>query len=210
MPAGSLANWIQQNRNADSRLTLKMMHDACVCVQAVHNAGYLHCDLKPDNFLLTIANPVWNQAEPILKLCDFGLARRIDATATAVKSDPVYMAPEVKTGGQFTASADVYSLAIVLFEIWTGYLLTEFPESERQKVLTFNRPRVTGSLLDAYKSFGDAVASDDHIAKAIHQCLEQLEIPGTDSQLTCYSKSSQHGSETLSSRPNGKVRLSSL
>lgn len=173
MPAGSLANWIQQNRNADSRLKLRLLLDACACVQAVHNAGYLHCDLKPHNFLLTTANPVWDQAESIIKLCDFGLARTIDATATAVKSDLVYMAPEVKTGGQFTASADVYSLAIVLFEIWTGHLLTEFPESERQRVLTFNRPNLAPTLVHAYNSFMDPVSNNDSVASAVRDCVAE-------------------------------------
>ena len=121
MPGGSLAKYLPNLHNADNRMKLRMMRDAVCCVHAVHNAGYLHCDLKPDNFLLTTANPVWNQQSTTLKLCDFGLACKADAESRGDRSDPVYLAPEVKAGGQFTVSADVYSLSIVLFEIWTGH-----------------------------------------------------------------------------------------
>jgi serine/threonine-protein kinase len=85
-------------------------------VHHAHQRGILYRDLKPGNILLDRSN------EP--KLADWGIAKRLDGSDGLTTTDSVigtaeYMAPE---SGQapLTTAADVYSLAVVLYEVLTG------------------------------------------------------------------------------------------
>ena len=118
-----------------------------VIARAVHHAhlhGILHRDLKPSNILLGNAECGMRNAEsrtglPVCdsafriphsaidpKVTDFGLAKKLDQTATftstgAVVGTPSYMAPE-QAGGRkdLTPASDVYSLGAILYELLTG------------------------------------------------------------------------------------------
>lgn len=84
---------------------------------AVHHAGLVHRDLKPSNVLLSLDGP---------RLIDFGIARALDGTATAVThagtviGSPGYMSPEQATGGVAGPPSDVFSLGAVLAAAATG------------------------------------------------------------------------------------------
>jgi eukaryotic-like serine/threonine-protein kinase len=88
-------------------------------VDAAHRAGIVHRDLKPANVLRT--------ADGVLKVGDFGLARRLDRetgltrTGAAVGT-PSYMAPEQARGRADAVgpAADVYALGAILYELLTG------------------------------------------------------------------------------------------
>ena len=58
----------------------------------------------------------------VVKICDFGLARLRDynTVLTANVGTIHWMAPEVLTGTQYDESADIYSVGIVLWELFTG------------------------------------------------------------------------------------------
>lgn len=84
-----------------------------------HHRGVIHRDVKPSNILFTETN------EPMLS--DFGIAKILDTTTSDALTGsgvgigtPEYMAPEQGLGLPVDARTDIYSLAIVLYEILTG------------------------------------------------------------------------------------------
>jgi serine/threonine-protein kinase len=86
----------------------------CLGLAAAHDKGVIHRDLKPANVMLDGRGQV--------RITDFGLARLTDkVTGTEVRSGtPVYMAPEQLAGKEVTHRSDIYSLGLILYEIFTG------------------------------------------------------------------------------------------
>ena len=86
----------------------------CAGLAAAHDRGVLHRDLKPSNVML--------DERGVARITDFGLAE----FAAAIHGDkaregtPLYMAPEQLAGNEVTARSDLYSLGLVLYEIFTG------------------------------------------------------------------------------------------
>lgn len=86
----------------------------------IHRHGVLHGDLKPDNILVTV-EAEHGRKRAMVKLLDFGLARRIDhAGDEPLAGSPSYIAPERITGGPASVAADVYALGILAYELIAG------------------------------------------------------------------------------------------
>lgn len=98
------------------RAAVDIARQIASALDAAHDAGIVHRDVKPANVLLT--------ADNFVCLVDFGLASaasetRITGTGTTIGT-LAYMAPERFGTGAVDASADVYALACVLYECLTG------------------------------------------------------------------------------------------
>ena len=78
-------------------------------LEAIHKAGLVHRDVKPENIMLTRASRV--------VVMDFGLARQETEGGGSVSGTPAYMAPEHAAGQTVDARADVYSAGVVLAEM---------------------------------------------------------------------------------------------
>lgn len=92
-------------------------------IAAAHQQGILHCDLKPDNVMITPAG--------VVKILDFGLSRRlclakeetrdtVDLQTTPAGGTLAYMAPEVLLGDPPDQRADIFSIGVMLYEALTG------------------------------------------------------------------------------------------
>ena len=123
---GSLAT--QLNVRNHSLLTLQRKHQFIVqsaqLIANLHNAGWLHNDIKPSNILLDGFMP--NHADnssiiPNLLLTDFALAEPISKSVGAsVAGTPAYLAPERWQGHGATVQSDIYAFGVMITEILVG------------------------------------------------------------------------------------------
>jgi len=92
--------------------------DLCEALDHAHSRGVVHRDIKPQNVLVA------PEGEFRAKLMDFGVARLADGAALTAPGDVVgtlaYMAPEQAEGAPVGPAADVYALALTLYECWSG------------------------------------------------------------------------------------------
>jgi len=97
----------------------KVVGQAITSLQMLHEAGWVHCDIKPDNFLLN------ENAE--LKLIDFTISKKIAKGFSAmfrkrgtIRGTRSYMSPEQIRNEALDARADIYSLGCFMFELLSG------------------------------------------------------------------------------------------
>jgi serine/threonine protein kinase len=115
LPGGSLATRLASGR-IDPALTLDWLEQAACALDAAHEHGVVHRDVKPGNLLLDKDDNVY--------VADFGIARAagVDSnTQTGVILGTAgYLAPEQATGQPATPASDEYALAVVAHELLTG------------------------------------------------------------------------------------------
>jgi serine/threonine protein kinase len=91
--------------------------DLCEALDHAHSRGVVHRDIKPQNVQIT-------EGEPRAKLMDFGVAHLADEVSLTATGDVIgtlaYMSPEQAEGRLAGPEADVYSLALTLYECWSG------------------------------------------------------------------------------------------
>ncbi len=111
----------------DPKRTLTILEQICGSLEEAHDKGIVHRDLKPANIFLT-TRP--GSKEDYVKVLDFGIAKRDESTKQETKltkqgtvlGTPPYMSPEQFKGQELDARSDIYSLAVVAFEMLTGKL----------------------------------------------------------------------------------------
>ena len=104
----------QINLVADLDYAIQM----CKGVDHAHTNGIIHCDLKPSNILINNSNQI--------KITDFGLARVMQQNIHEQESyfwgSPFYVSPEQARGESPSVASDIYSLGVVLYQLFTGML----------------------------------------------------------------------------------------
>lgn len=120
----TLNAWCDERRLClDARVRLFI--DVCAAVHAAHQRLVVHGDIKPSNVLVS--------REGCVKLCDFGIARLLDAddastTRSAVRAlTPRHASPEQIHGDPVTTASDVYSLGALLYELLCGVAAHDAP-----------------------------------------------------------------------------------
>ncbi len=93
---------------------IQIARQICAGLAAAHDAGVLHRDLKPANIMI--------DGDGNARVLDFGLAGLVEEFGDEEKKagTPAYMAPEQLEGKDQTVKTDIYSLGLVLYELFTG------------------------------------------------------------------------------------------
>jgi serine/threonine-protein kinase len=137
MPLGecSLSSRMRHRLATDS--ALRLIDQALAAVAHAHAASVIHCDIKPDNFILF--------EDQQLKLTDFGFSKVAQRTLKASGSGTVgYIAPE-QALGRPKFQSDVFSLGLVIYELLSGYLPEwpyDWPPHGIKKVRAKLKPRL--------------------------------------------------------------------
>jgi tRNA A-37 threonylcarbamoyl transferase component Bud32 len=116
LPGGTLAERARR-RAVDPERALSWLRQAAEALDAAHEHGVVHRDVKPANLLF--------DASDRLQVVDFGIARLVDETLGLTAPGTIlgtagYLAPEQALGRETTAASDRYALAVVAYELLTG------------------------------------------------------------------------------------------
>lgn len=116
LPGGSLDDRLREEGPLPLAEALRHAADVADALDAAHEVGVLHRDVKPANVLVDRRGRA--------RLADFGIARVAGAQTTtdgAVTGTIAYLAPEVLGGGRATAASDVWALGLTLAALITGH-----------------------------------------------------------------------------------------
>ncbi|MBS1883663.1 MAG: serine/threonine protein kinase [Actinobacteria bacterium] len=166
--------------------------DLCEALDHAHSRGVIHRDIKPQNVQVV-------DGQPRAKLMDFGIALVADAAGLTQTGDVVgtlaYMSPEQAEGREAGPEADVYSLALTLYECWSGEnphrranaVATARSIGRRTRPLRRLRPDLPRELTEEIDACLDARPrhrpSLEELGTAIEDSLDQLaEHPGGGSR----------------------------
>ena len=109
-----LSMLLQRIGRFPSDKAVEISRQICMGLNAVHKAGILHRDLKPANIII--------DSNGEARITDFGIAGlEADVRDTDARvGTPAYMSPEQVSGKQITKASDIYSLGLLLYEVFTG------------------------------------------------------------------------------------------
>ncbi len=147
---------------------LQIARQLCAGLAAAHDKGVLHRDLKPHNVMI--------DGQGRVRITDFGLAGFAeDFTGKEVYAGtPAYMSPEQLAGRGVSVKSDIYSLGVVLSELFTGKRLFEGTSREQLQRSGTSAPTRLSTLTDDI---------DPAVERVILRCLEPNPIARPSSAL---------------------------
>lgn len=134
----NLHKYLQMKGKLEVREAISIVVQAASALEAVHAAGIVHRDIKPDNILIAKGG--------LVKLMDFGLAKADEMRLTAsrvVMGTPCYMSPEQAKGEKADHRTDIYALGLVLYECLTGKTVFGDGDVLRRQVMEMPPPPST-------------------------------------------------------------------
>jgi eukaryotic-like serine/threonine-protein kinase len=139
-------------RQMAPRVALGITRQICRGLQAAHEQGIIHRDIKPQNVLI--------DAKGEVKLMDFGIARMAEAKeamtqAGLIVGTPHYMSPEQVQGKQLDPRSDVYSMGVLMYEMLTGK--RPFESSSLTGVLTAHITEMPKALSEVRPELGERI-----------------------------------------------------
>jgi serine/threonine protein kinase len=165
-PGGDLDIFINKNK-LDDNLVIRFIDLLIESIYILHERGIIHRDIKTKNIFLF-------DDDKNLKIGDFGFIKKIDEDFMSTFCGSLnYLPPEIKVGGRYKISADIWSLGIVFFQ-----LITRLPEitlgdikENIQKDSDFLKKSEVGSFLN-YKKLEEFFPHEPELAEMCISCLK--------------------------------------
>jgi serine/threonine protein kinase len=196
----NLAHEVRQKGPMEAERAVKIMIQVCGALEEAHRAGIVHRDLKPENVFLTGQG---GSSEDFPKVLDFGLAKMSEkqmgrgsmmfTQQGMVFGTPEFMSPEQAQGEELDRRSDIYSLALILYELMTGQLPFEaktpldmmkahvkdppIPISQRVPGLKFSAELEATIAKALAKKPDDRYATAADFAEALRGCLRESAEP---------------------------------
>jgi hypothetical protein len=154
-----LASLIKRIGHLSNEKALDIARQLAAGLAAAHERGVLHRDLKPANIMI--------DGHGRVRITDFGLAIAVEdeTRAAEIAGTPAYMAPEQLAGKGASVRSDIYSMGLVLYEIYTGkkaFTATTLAELREQKE-TYT-PRAPSEIREGI---------DPVVERLIRRCMER-------------------------------------
>ena len=181
----TLPNYLNEPAAADLERKVDLMIQLCDGMAVAHEAEIIHRDLKPGNLFV--------QADGLLKVLDFGVARLASSSMTTAGAQPGtlhYMSPEQARGEEIDKRSDIFSAGGVFYFILTGR--KPFPGQEWARVMRMLESEDPQAL--------DAADAPEPLAKIVMRCLAKRaddrhsDFPGVAADLTRFQR--QYQTET--------------
>ena len=152
-----LSSLLRRIGRLPSDKALEIARKICAGLAAAHDKGVLHRDLKPANIML--------DGRGEILIMDFGLAGLAHEIEDVRSGTPAYMAPEQLAGREVTARSDIYSLGLVLYELFTGKPAYQgYTRDEIMRVRQSSAPSRPSTLVRDM---------DPTVERAIMRCLSE-------------------------------------
>ncbi|WBU37222.1 serine/threonine-protein kinase [Homoserinibacter sp. YIM 151385] len=184
VPGEALSAVLERERVLSTDRVMDIVAQTASALQAAHQAGLVHRDIKPGNLLMTPDGRV--------KITDFGIARiadQVPLTATGqVMGTVQYLSPEQASGQPASAATDIYSLGIVAYEALAGrrpftgesqvaIAMAQINEAPPELPVTVSEPVRNLVYTSISKKPEDRPASSAHLARAA-QALRRGDVAG--------------------------------
>jgi len=158
-----LAALVEKEGRLDFARALKFTRQLCSALDAAHHEGVVHRDLKPQNILIDHSDNLY--------ISDFGLAKSLEAQSAMmtrtgqILGTPRYMSPEQVEAKELDHRSDLYSLGLIIYEMFTG----ELP-FRGESAMQLMYQRVVTPAKDPREFCPDL---PEYLANVILKCLEK-------------------------------------
>ncbi|KAG1655682.1 hypothetical protein FOA52_003275 [Chlamydomonas sp. UWO 241] len=118
---GDLEAYAEEYGTLDEASLARVAYEVMSAVKVFHDAGYVHGDVKPGNFVLVEPSCFIAASMPAgrLKAVDVGCSQAVDGRLVRRAGSPLFMAPEV-FAGDFSFKADVWAAGVMLYWLFSG------------------------------------------------------------------------------------------